>query len=141
MAGPDGSTIGIYVYMAMNDPTNSWGAWYTNPVPFPADRPYATVEDFAEPTQEEEIIYVTPSPEPSGPTGLLTVNLNGVRANIFIDDTLKLRDQPIMFRSRFPTGSHVIRIEHPNFITLDTTITLGTNGRSITLFLRRKNRP
>lgn len=57
MLGPDGSTIGYYVYMAMNDPVNSWEAWYTNPVPFPADRPYATVEDFAQPAIRDTVCY------------------------------------------------------------------------------------
>jgi len=46
--GADGTPIGIYAYLVMQDPMNEWVGWYTNPIPAPANRHYAQagLDDF-----------------------------------------------------------------------------------------------
>jgi predicted Ser/Thr protein kinase len=85
--------------------------------------------------QRESAPRIRAGPTTQAPMAVLVIRLANGWARIYVDGALR-GERPV-HREELPPGTHTLRFERPDFVALDTTLTLQTGVNVLEIEMRR----
>ena len=113
------------------------GADETSPPPAPDTSVPTAAAPTAEPNrpQRDSARRTRPQATAQAPMAVLVIRLANGWARIYVDGALR-GERPV-HREELPLGTHTLRFERPDFVPLDTTLTLQAGVNVLEIELRR----
>jgi len=85
--------------------------------------------------QRESAPRIRTAPTTQAPMAVLVIRLSNGWARIYVDGALR-GERPV-HREELPPGTHTLRFERPDFVALDTTLTLQAGVNVLEIEMRR----